>query len=90
MGLTKMLIAGCLVLLCIDLARADWRYNSIGSVQRTHYYYEGEELKGISVVSEEGVIALLNPEDGAIIWRNYPIKGRKIHRFLPQDRCRFL
>jgi hypothetical protein len=90
MRLAEMLIAGCLVLFCVSVARADWRHDSIGNVLQTHYYYEGEELKGILVGSEEGVIALLNPDDGKIMWRNYPLAGRKFHRLIAQDRCRFL
>lgn len=90
MGLTKTFIGACLILFSVGIVFADWRHESIGNVIYTHYYYEGEKLQGICVASEEGVIALLDPADGKIVWRNYPVTGRRLQRFLTQDRCIFL
>ena len=71
-------------------AKDSWKWEGLGNVRYTHYYYEGEELKGICVVSEEGVLALLDHKTGDIKWRDYSIVGRKLHRFIAEGRCKIL
>jgi hypothetical protein len=87
MTLARILIIIPLILWCSTLVKGNWGHESIGSVKYSYYYYEKGVLQGICVVSEEGVIAMLNPAEGEIIWRNYPAIGRRIIRFVAEGRC---
>jgi hypothetical protein len=69
-------------------AKDSWKWQGIGNVKFTHYLYEGEELKGIAIASEEGVIAVLDHKTGEIKWRDYNIAGRKLQRFLAEGHCK--
>ena len=69
-------------------AAKDLGVQTVGNVRHTHFYYEGDVLKGICVASEEGMIALLDHLTGNIVWRNYAAGGRKLQRFVAQGRCK--
>jgi len=49
---------------------------------------KNEELKGICMASEDGVVAMLNPQNGDIIWRNYPPEGQTLQRFTAKSQCK--
>lgn len=83
-----MLVSFLWVGLCYSLVAANWEYRSIGDVTETHFYYEDEELKGICVASEDGVVAMLDPQSGEIVWQNYPVEGRTINRFTAKGQCK--
>ena len=86
---TKTFLWTCIAV-CTFLAftaKADWKFESVGNVRHTHFYYEGDVLKGICVASEEGAISMLDHNTGNIIWRNFPAGGRRLQRFIPDGRC---
>ena len=86
MTLAQIIVIASLAFL-FSPARADWRFESIGNVKYTHFYYEENKLAGICVASEEGVIALLDPDNGNIVWRNNPTIGRRLLKFVSSGRC---
>ncbi len=79
----------CLVLACALMVAGtrSWQRSALGSVRQAHYYYEGSDLKGICVATDDGAIAMLDHKTGEIVWRNYPEEGRRLHRFIPEGRC---
>lgn len=81
----------CLLLLSIFLtaqAGESWVLPGLGNVRFTHFYYEGETLQGVCVGTEEGVIGLIDHKTGNIKWRDLPLAGRRLMRFLPEGRCK--
>jgi hypothetical protein len=90
MGILKGLafvVLGCLLFLGSQ-AKDEWHLEGIGNVKNVHYYYEGADLQGIVLATEEGVIAFLDHKTGNIKWRIYPISGLKLHRFVAEGKCK--
>lgn len=77
-------------ILCLQAYCENWSYAVIGDVTRVHYYWENDELKGICTSSDDGVIAMLDPVNGEILWRNYPPQGRIVKRFIAKGRCNII
>lgn len=76
------------IAVALTVTAAEWSLQGLGSVRQAHYYYEGTELKGICVVTDEGVVGMIDHKTGNIVWRNYPVGGRKLHRFIAEGRCK--
>eukprot|EP00831_Metopus_contortus_P025802 TRINITY_DN22135_c0_g1_i1.p2 TRINITY_DN22135_c0_g1~~TRINITY_DN22135_c0_g1_i1.p2 ORF type:complete len:118 (-),score=38.55 TRINITY_DN22135_c0_g1_i1:150-503(-) len=48
----------------------DWNKQLIGEAKYVHFYYnEKNILKGVFVATNQGSLAMLNPQNGNIIWR---------------------
>eukprot|EP00826_Nyctotherus_ovalis_P036305 TRINITY_DN3206_c0_g2_i1.p1 TRINITY_DN3206_c0_g2~~TRINITY_DN3206_c0_g2_i1.p1 ORF type:complete len:263 (+),score=38.53 TRINITY_DN3206_c0_g2_i1:146-934(+) len=67
--MARVWILGLLLVEVLRGAKAEWNYESIGKVKRAEFYHEKDELKGIFVTCEEGTVAMLEPNNGSIIWR---------------------
>jgi len=67
--------------------KADWSFSSIGSPRNIHFYHENDQIKGICIFSDEGILSMIDPENGNIIWRDNPSDDQTATRFIAQGRC---
>jgi hypothetical protein len=76
-----------LILIFALSTKAEWSFSSIGSPRNIYFYYENDQVKGICVFSDEGILSMLDPENGSILWRDNPSDGRAATRFIAKDQC---
>jgi len=77
----------CIALILAFYVKADWNFRSIGNIHRVHFYHEDNQIRGIGVLTEEGVIGMLDAKSGEIMWRDNPTKERSISYFIAKERC---
>lgn len=66
----------------------DWSVNNIGDLKHVHFYNEQGKLQGIFVATEEGVLALINPSNGKLIWRKTLLKDKTINKIVVRNECK--
>jgi hypothetical protein len=69
----------------------DWRKENVGDVKYVHYYYDGQTLHGIFVLSAEGTLGLINPINGQLLWRKaFPVPRKIDHAIFLDNRIAYV